>query len=73
MFTVCIDANVYISAIAFGGKPLSIVELALARKLHLVSSLHIISEVKRNLVSKLELPEKNVDLLLDEIIQILTI
>lgn len=58
---VCIDANVYISALAFGGKPSKIVELALAKKFHLVTSEAILSEVKRNLVRKLDFTEAEVN------------
>lgn len=73
ILTVCIDANVYISAIAFGGKPLTVFELALARKFYLVSSLSILTEVKRNLISKLEFTEAEVDVLMQEIMQISTL
>ena len=71
--TVCIDANIYISGIAFGGKPLKVLEFALDRKFYLVTSLVILVEVKRNLVKKLEFTETEVDRLLDEIIQVSTI
>lgn len=73
ILTVCIDANVYISGIAFGGKPLKILEFALDRKFYLVTSLVILTEAKRNLINKLGLAESNVNLLFDEIIQIATI
>jgi len=43
--TVCLDANVYISGIAFGGKPLKILEKALRRDFHLVTGPHILDEV----------------------------
>jgi len=35
--SACVDANVYISAIAFGGKPLKIIERALSREFLLIS------------------------------------
>jgi uncharacterized protein len=60
MLTVCIDANVYISAIAFGGKPFKIIELALDRKFHLVVSMSILNEVKKNLTKKLGFTEEKV-------------
>ncbi len=71
--TVCIDANVFISALAFGGKPAKIVEYALARKFNLVTSSAILNEVKRNLVNKLDFTQTEVDELLAEIILISTI
>lgn len=73
MLTVCIDANIYISGIAFGGKPLKIIELALDRKFYVVTSSSILTEVKRNLIKKLDFTEAEVDRLLNEIIQVATI
>lgn len=73
MLTVCIDANVYISGIAFGGKPLKIIELALNRKFYIITSSPILTEVKRNLIKKLEFTESEVDQLLNEIIQVATL
>lgn len=73
MITVCIDANIYISGIAFGGKPLKILEFALDRKFYLITSLVILNEVKRNLIKKLDFTESEVDQLLEEIIQVSTI
>ena len=70
ILTVCIDANVYISAIAFGGKPSKIVEFALARKFHLVVSIAILNEVKRNLIKKLDFTEEEVDSLLKIILEV---
>ena len=70
---VCIDANVYISAIAFGGKPLKVIELALEKKFFLVTSSVILAEVKHNLITKLEFTQEEVDDFLEEIIQISTI
>jgi len=72
MLKVCIDANIYISAIAFGGKPAKIIELALARKFYVITSTAIINETKRNLVAKLGLQEQEVQELLDEILLVAT-
>ena len=60
ILTVCIDANVYISAFAFEGKPAKVVEGALLRKFYLVTSMVILSEVRRNLVKKLDFTETEV-------------
>ena len=73
MLIVCIDANIYISAIAFGGKPSQIVELALSRKFYLVTSTSILTEVKRNLITKLEFAEDEVDNFLRDIIDVSTV
>lgn len=70
MLRVCIDANVYISGLAFGGKPLRVLTLALNREFYLITSLHILTEVKRNLKEKLFFPETLVDELLGEYIQV---
>lgn len=67
MFTVCIDANIYISGIAFGGKPLKILELALNREFHLVTGPNILQEVRRNLLGKLDLKPQRVDQFLSDI------
>jgi uncharacterized protein len=58
---VCIDSNIFVSAIGFGGKPLKVIELALKKEFLLVSSEHIFAEVRRNLVSKISLNPKDVD------------
>lgn len=73
MLTVCIDANVYISAIAFDGKPLRILELALDKKFYLVTSSAILNEVKRNLINKLGHSEQKIDSVLRDIIEVSTI
>jgi putative PIN family toxin of toxin-antitoxin system len=73
MLRVCLDANIYISAIAFRGKPEQVVNLALERRFYLITSSHILNEVKRNLILKLGLPEVLVQETLDNIMEIATI
>ena len=73
MLSVCIDANVYISALAFGGKPSKIIEFALARKFHLVVSMAILNEVKKNLVKKLDFTDEEVDRFLQIILEVSSI
>ena len=73
MLTVCIDANVYISAIAFGGKPAKIVELALARRFYLVVSTTILHEVKHNLIKNLDFTTEDVDSFLKIILEVSSI
>lgn len=66
-FSVCIDANVYISGIAFGGNPLKVLQRALNRDFFLITSPQILEEVQRNLLGKLELPKERVERFLDDI------
>ena len=73
MLKVCIDANVYISALAFGGKPSKIIELALTRRFYLITGSSILNEVKRNLVLKLGLAETDVEEFLNDVLQISTL
>ncbi len=65
--SACVDANVYISAIAFGGKPLKVIERALSREFLLISGANILHEVRRNLLGKLDLEKARVDRFLDDI------
>lgn len=64
--TVVIDANVIISAFAFGGKPAEVVELALRREFLSATGENILAEVRKNLLGKLEFPTKQVDRFLSE-------
>lgn len=65
--SACVDANVFISAIGFGGKPLKVVERALNREFLLVTGANILSEVRRNLLVKLGLEKGRVDWFLSDI------
>ncbi len=68
--TACLDSNIYVSAIAFGGKPLKVVERAINRDFLLVASTHILQEVHRNLIGKLGLNKKRVNQFLVDITEI---
>jgi putative PIN family toxin of toxin-antitoxin system len=70
---VCIDANVYISGIAFNGKPLKVIEHALNRDFILITGPNILDEVKRNLLGKLGLKKNRVDTFIDDILEISTV
>jgi putative PIN family toxin of toxin-antitoxin system len=59
--TACVDANVLISAVAFGGKPLDVLGALLARRFASVSSPQLLAEVRRNLVDKLVLRPATAD------------
>ncbi len=65
--SACVDTNVYISAIAFGGKPLKVIERALNREFLLISGANILQEIRQNLLGKLDLEKARVDRFLDDI------
>jgi putative PIN family toxin of toxin-antitoxin system len=73
LLTVCIDANIYISGIAFGGKPLKVLERALNREFLVVNGPNIIQEVHRNLIGKLGLNKTQVDRFLYDMTEISSI
>lgn len=58
MLKVCLDTNVWISGIAFSGIPAEIVNLAFNRKFQIVTSIPILEELQRNLVSKFDVHPK---------------
>lgn len=62
-----------ISAIAFGGKPLEILDRALSREFNLVTGPNILSEVRRNLLDKLGLKTKRVDQFLEDIVEVASV
>lgn len=66
----CIDSNVFVSGIAFGGKPLRVLERALRRDFRMITSVVIMKEVRRNLVGKLGLPAARVDAFLSDILEV---
>lgn len=65
--SACIDSNIYISAVAFGGKPLKIIERALNREFLLICGANILQEVRKNLLGKLDLEKNRIDRFLDDI------
>ena len=50
MIKACIDTNVWLSGIVFSGAPAEIVQLAMKKKFHVVTSDFILNEVERNLI-----------------------
>ena len=66
----CIDSNVFISGIAFGGTPLRVLERALRREFQTITSVVILKEVRRNLVNKLGLESREVDEFLENILNV---
>lgn len=68
--TVCLDSNIYVSALGFGGKPFTVIELALNKEFLLVASPHILEEVRRNLTKKLGFKSSEVDHFLEIITEV---
>jgi putative PIN family toxin of toxin-antitoxin system len=71
--SACIDANVFISGVAFGGKPLKIIERALNREFLLITGTNILQEVQRNLLKKLEIQEDRVERFIADISEIASV
>jgi len=68
--TACLDSNVYISGIAFGGKPLKILERALDRDFFLVTGPNILQEVRRNLLGKLDIRKSKVEQFIEDLMEV---
>lgn len=66
---VCLDSNVYISALGFGGNPLKAVGLALNREFELVTSQHILNETSKNL-KKIGLRENEIEEFVTDIFEV---
>lgn len=54
---VCLDSNIFISALLFDGKPEKILFMASGKEVKITVSPAIIEEVKKNLVKKFHRPE----------------
>jgi predicted nucleic acid-binding protein len=63
----CLDANVFLSALAFDGLPERLVDRLLAGEFAHVTGENILAEVRRNAVGKLKLAATLVDATLDDI------
>jgi putative PIN family toxin of toxin-antitoxin system len=70
MIRACLDTNVWISGIIFGGAPGKVVQLALDKRFVVITSGAILNEVERVLATKFELPSKDVKRLRNRIIQV---
>lgn len=66
MRVVVLDTNVLISAIFFGGKPGTLVRLAIEGELVAATSAALISELEGVLLSKFRLPPSRVELIVAE-------
>ena len=71
--TVCIDANVYVSALGFGGRPSEVIEKALNQEFSLVTSVLILSEVQKNLTEKISVNPEKVKRFLQDLLDVATI
>jgi putative PIN family toxin of toxin-antitoxin system len=63
----CVDANVFVSALAFDGVPERVVDRLLAGDFAHVTGENILAEIRRNAVGKLKLAPARVDATLDDI------
>lgn len=70
LLTACLDSNIYISAIAFQGKPLKVVERAFDREFLLVCSPVILEEVERNVTKKLDVSSIRLKEFINDIVSI---
>jgi putative PIN family toxin of toxin-antitoxin system len=70
MIRACLDTNVWISGIIFGGSPGKVVQLALDKKFIVIASSAILDEVARVLETKFEQSSKDVKRLRNRIIQV---
>lgn len=64
---VCVDANVFVSALAFDRLPERVVDRLLAGEFAHVTGENILAEVRRNAIGKLKLHPARVDATLDDI------
>ena len=55
---VCLDTNVWLSGLLFGGLPAEIVDLALRKRFHLVISTFILDELEGTLCRKFSITSK---------------
>jgi predicted nucleic acid-binding protein len=67
---VCVDANVLISGIGFGGNPYTVLAALLKREFIHVTCAEILAETKRNLEAKAEVPASEVREILDKIMEV---
>lgn len=63
----CVDANVFVSALAFDGVPQQVIDRLLAGQFSHVTGENILAEVRRNAIVKLRLAPRLVDGVLDDI------
>ncbi len=67
---VCLDSNIFISALLFDGKPEEILFMASSGEIKITISPDLIGEVKKNLVKKFHRPEAEIRKLLKAITSI---
>jgi len=69
----CLDTNVLVSAVAFGGIPEKVIEQLWARRFLSVTSPQILEEVRRTLSDKLALDVVVLDRFLSDLIEVSTV
>lgn len=67
IISACLDVNVIVSAIAFGGTPLKVLDRALRRDFYLILGPNIINTTQRILVKKLGLKTSQVERLMADL------
>lgn len=67
---VCIDTNVWLSGLIFGGAPAEVIDLAINKKIVLVASEIIIEETCRHLSRKFKLDKRTVEQFRDTVLSV---
>jgi putative PIN family toxin of toxin-antitoxin system len=70
MLKTCIDSNVWISGVAFGGPPGAVAMAALDRKFEVICSRLILEEVERTLLFKIKFGRANTRRLINRMLQV---
>ena len=70
MLKTCVDTNVWISGILFGGAPATIVTAALHQRFEVIASQVILEEIERNLLIKFGFGKTNTRRFMHRILQV---
>jgi putative PIN family toxin of toxin-antitoxin system len=70
MLKTCIDTNVWISGILFGGPPAAIVTAALNQRFEVIASRVILDEIERNLLGKFGFGKTNTKRFINRFLQV---
>ena len=70
---VCLDTNILVSALIFGGKPDEILDLAARKQIKIISSPVILAELQQVLIKKFKWADNDVKQSLKSIMEILTL
>ena len=70
---VCLDTNILVSALLFGGKPDEILDLAARKQIKIISSPVILAELQQVLIKKFKWADNDVKQSLKSLMEILTL